>query len=117
MPQLISVNKKLFRLNLADNCLEYSVTNGATWVSLSRLGNGFGRVKDLLWFHNKLFLLTENGLWRSGSEGANWVRCGGGKIVESLVAIVDGGKFLYGLSSDGKMWFSNNEGACWGLRG
>ncbi len=117
MPQLITVETKLIRINPVENRLEISFTNGSTWMYRSRPAKIMGRFKDLLWFHNKLFALTDTGLWRSVNEGAVWGRCGSGKIVDSLVAIQDGGQYLYGLSSEGRLWRSYNEGADWSLKG
>jgi len=117
MPQLITVGGKLIRINSLENRLEISFTNGATWMFRSRMGKMFGHFKDLLWFHNKLFALTDTGIWRSINEGATWARCGSGKIVENLVALQDGGQYLYGLSSDGHLWFSSNEGTYWAHKG
>jgi hypothetical protein len=113
MPQLITVDKKMFRINMAENRLEISYTNGILWVWRSRMGPRYGRLKDLLWFHNQLFALTDKGIWRSRNEGADWGRCGSGRIVESLVALQDGGQYLYGLSTDGHLYYSYNEGANW----
>ena len=113
MPQLISVGNKLIRINSLENRLEISITNGATWMSRSRMGKTYGRLKDLLWFHDQLFALTETGIWRSRNEGADWGRCGSGKTVESFVALQDGGRYLYGLSADGHLYASYNEGADW----
>ena len=74
MPQLISVGTKLLRINSARNCLELSYTGGTVWVSRSSLGSRIGRLKDLLWYHDKLFALTEAGIWFSRNEGADWAR-------------------------------------------
>ena len=117
MPQLIIVGKIMYRINAVENRLEYSKTNGILWVGYSRMGSQYGRLKDLLWFHDKLFALTETGLWYSRDGGATWGRCGSGRVVESLVALQDGGRSLYGMSVDGHLWFSNNEGADWGRKG
>ena len=117
MPQLITVGKTMYRINPAENRLEYSNTNGILWVGRSKMGKMFGRLKDLLWFHDQLFALTETSIWRSRNEGADWGKCGSGKIVESLVALQDGGSYLYGLSADGHFWSSYNEGADWVRRG
>ena len=117
MPQLISVGSKLFRINLALNRIESSATGGYTWVPRCKLSDHYGKAKDLLSFHNKLFLLTEKGIYFSRNEGADWGRCGSGKIVESLVALQDGGNCILGLSAEGRLYFSNNEGADWGGRG
>ena len=116
MPQLIAVGRKLYRINPVKNTFEYSGTNGAVWVSRS-IGSRYGKLKDLLWFHDKIFMLTEAGLYWSRNEGADWGRCGSGWPVENMVALMDGGRYLYGLTSDGKMWVSQNEGADWGGRG
>lgn len=117
MPQLITVGKTMYRINAIENRLEYSKTDGIIWVGRSKMGPMFGRLKDLLWFHDRLFALTENGLWRSANEGADWGCCGTGKVVKSLVALQDGGRYLYGLSTDGHLWASYNEGADWAPRG
>lgn len=117
MPQLISTGKIMYRINPVENRLEMSSTNGILWVSRSGPGKRYGRLKDLLWFHDQLFLLTETHILRSRNQGADWGPCGSGKIVENLVAIQDGGRYLYGLSADGHLWYSYNEGADWGRRG
>ena len=117
MPQLITVGNTMYRINIRENRLEFSKTNGILWVKLTSMGPRYGRLKDLLWFHSKLFALTDTGLWYSMNGGADWGRCGSGKVVESLVALQDGGKYLYGMSADGHFWFSINEGACWALKG
>lgn len=117
MPQLIAVGNKLYRVNPIKNSVDTSSgSNGAVWVS-HRLGPSIGRPKDLLWFHNKLFLLTEKGIYQSRNEGADWGCTGSGWPVENMVALMDGGQYLLGLTSDGRMWASYNEGACWGSRG
>ena len=113
MPQLINVENRLIRINLKENRLEISSNNGATWMVRCSLGKRYGHYKDILWFHGKLFALTDTGIWRSVNQGADWGRCGSGKIVESLVALQDGGQYLYGLSSDGDLWRSQDEGANW----
>lgn len=117
MPQLITAGNKMFRINPVENRLEMSTTNGILWVSRSGPGKRYGRLKDLLWFHDQLFILTENRLLRSRNDGADWGPCGSGRIVESLVALQDGGRYLYGLSVDGHLYYSYNEGADWGRRG
>lgn len=117
MPQLIAVGAKMFRINPVNNTVEYSYgTNGAVWVKRG-IGSKFGRLKDLLWFNNKLFLLADTGIYQSRNEGADWGCTGSGWPVENMVALMDGGQYMYGLTSDGRMWASNNEGACWGCRG
>ena len=116
MPQLISVGKKMYRINPIKNCLEISSSNGVLWVSRSSMSGRYGTLKDLLWFHDQLFALTDKGIWRSRNEGADWGRCGSGIIVESLVALQDVGRYLYGLSADGHFYASYNEGADWGRR-
>lgn len=113
MPNLVSVGNKLYRVNPRENRIEMSSNGGYLWVGRSRMGSGFGRLKDILFFHNRLFALTEKGLWRSANEGADWGKCGSGHIVESLVALQDGGQYLFGLSEDGYMYRSYNEGADW----
>lgn len=117
MPQLISVGNKMYRINPIKNCLEMSTTNGILWVSRGGPGKQYGRLKDLLWFHDQLFLLTENRIMRSRNDGADWGYCGSGKIIENLVAIQDGGQYLFGLSADCHLWYSYNEGAYWARRG
>ena len=113
MPQLITVENRLIRINPKENRLEISSNNGATWMVRCPLGKMYGHYKDILWFHGKLFALTDTGIWRSVNQGAVWARCGSGKIVENLVALQDGGQYLYGLSSDGDLWRSHDEGANW----
>lgn len=73
MPQLITVGNKMIRITPSENRLELSSTNGATWIYRSRMGRMYGKLKDLLWFHDKLYALTETGIWRSSNEGADWV--------------------------------------------
>lgn len=107
----------MFRINLAENRLEMSITNGILWVSRSGPQKEYGRLKDLLWFHDQLFLLTEKRIFRSRNDGADWGPCGSGKTVESLVALQDGGRYLLGLSADGHLYASYNEGADWVRRG
>ena len=107
----------MYRINTIENRLEYSKTGGTLWVGWGRLGSKFGRIKDILWFHNQLFALTETGLWSSRNGGADWGLKGSSSIVKNLVAIQDGGRSLYGVSADGHFWISDNEGAYWGRRG
>ena len=116
MPQLITVDKKMFRINPVENRLEISYTNGILWVSRGSMGKMLGRLKDLLWFHNQLFALTENGIWRSRNDGADWGLCGSSKIAKNLIALQDGDRYLLGLSTDGHLWYSYNEGADWARR-
>ena len=113
MPQLINVGTKLFRVNSAKNCLDISYTGGPLWVSRSKMGPRFGRLKDLLWYHDKLYALTETGIWYSRNEGADWGVRGSGSIAKSLVALQDGGKDLLGLHQNGGLYRSYNEGADW----
>ena len=118
MPQLIKVGDTLYRINVSLNRLELSRNNGIYWVGWGiRGGSKFGRLKDLLWFHDRLLALTETGLWYSRNGGADWGRCGSGEVVESLVALQDGGRSLFGMSEDGVFWYSNNNGATWGRKG
>lgn len=41
-------------------------------VGMSSISSRHGRLKDLLWLHDKLFVLTDTGLWYSRNEGADW---------------------------------------------
>ena len=112
MPQLISVGNRLFRIAPSKNRLEVSFTGGTVWV-----GRGWIRKdtlwKDLLFFHGRLFVLTNHGIWISANEGADWVRRGSGQIVDHLVALMDGGQNLLALHENGIMYRSYNEGADW----
>ena len=87
MPQLIKVGDTLYRINPVRNIMEVSRNNGIHWVGWGLGGPKFGRLKDLLWYKDRLLALTETGLWYSRNGGADWGSCGGGKIVESLVVI------------------------------
>lgn len=113
MPQLVSDGSRLYRVNMAKNCLDVSYTGGTLWVSRSRMGSRFGRLKDLLWFHDRLFALTDYGIMCSSNQGADWGIRGSGTIARSLVALQDGGKNLLALHQDGHLYRSYNEGADW----
>ena len=117
MPQLVSVENKLFRVNPRENRVEISYNGGILWVCRSRMCGHFGKLKDLLYFHDRLFALTETGIWFSANEAADWGKRGSGKLVQSFVALQDGGKDLWALSEDGYMYRSYNEGADWVRRG
>ena len=117
MPQLISAGNKLFRVNPRENRVEISYNGGILWVGRSRMGKMFGKLKDLLFFHGRIFALTETGIWFSENEAATWGRKGSGKLVQSFIALLDGGNDLLALSEDGCMYRSYNEGACWARRG
>ena len=117
MPQLISVGNKLYRVNSIENRVEISYTGGILWVGRCRMGRKFGKLKDLLFFHDRIFALTETGIWFSANEAADWGRKGSGKLVSSFVALQDGGNDLWALSEDGHMYRSYNEGADWVRRG
>lgn len=117
MPQLISVGNKLFRINPVSNKLEISSSDGILWITRGSINGRYGKLKDILWFHNQLFALTEKNLLRSRNEGCDWGSCGSGKTIEGLIAIQDGGRYLYALSSDGHFLQSYNEGADWMRKG
>jgi len=106
----------MYRINEPLNRVEVSVNKGATWGIRSSTSSN-GKLKDLLWFHNRLFALTESGLLFSANGGGTWGYRGGGDIVRRMIAIQDDGNVLYGLTADGHLCFSNNEGATWGIRG
>jgi len=113
MPQLVSDGPRLYKVNMAKNCIDVSYTKGVLWVSRSRMGSKFGRLKDLLWFHNHLFALTDTGIWFSNNQGSDWGCRGSSKTARSMVALQDGGKNLQGLHQDGHLYESYNEGADW----
>lgn len=117
MPQLIKVGDTLYRINPVRNIMEISRNNGIHWVGWGLGGPKFGRLKDLLWYKDRLMALTETGLWYSRNGGADWGCCGGGKIVENLVVIYEDGRYLYGMSQDGVIWYSTTSGATWGSKG
>ena len=67
---------------------------------LVRWAKYYGRIKDLLWFRDQLFALTDTGIWHF--ETKILMRgCGSGKIVENLFALQDGGWCLYRMSANG----------------
>ena len=117
MPHLITIGNKLFRVNAIENRVDISYNGGILWVGRSKMGSRFGKLKDLLFYHERLYALTEKGIWFSQNEASDWGLGGSGEIVKSFVALQDGGKEMWALSDEGCMFRSMNDGADWVKRG
>ena len=57
MPQLVSDGTMLYRINLAKNRIELARSGGTQWVYRSAFGRK-GNLRDLLWYHYRLFALS-----------------------------------------------------------
>lgn len=112
MPQLVSDGTMLYRINLAKNRIELARSGGTQWVYRSTFGRK-GNLRDLLWFHNRLFALTDTGIWSSSNQGADWGKYGSSGTARKLVALQDGGRYMLGLHEDGRLYRSSNEGVDW----
>ena len=112
MPQLITVNNELIRVNPANHHLEYSTNRGVSWISRYS-GSSCGTFRDLAPYNGKIFAVTDKGVYYSSNKGVSWISKCTGSAAKTFVAIQDAGRELLAQTSDGHLYYSTNEGVSW----
>ena len=112
MPQLITFNNELIRINPSNNHIEFSTNRGVTWISRYS-GSCCGKFRDLVPYNGKIFSITDRGVYYSSNKGVSWISRCTGSAAKTFIAIQDAGRELLAQTSDGHLYFSSNEGVTW----
>lgn len=112
MPQLINIGRELLRINSAKNVLEYSTSDGRSW--LIRCPNpSYGQWRDLLLWGGELLAVTSKGIYASTNGGNSWVcRAQNSAIGGEFYTLQDGGSQLLSDTTRG-LQYSTNNGRSW----
>lgn len=113
MPTLISISSELIRINNSNNCIEYSINRGASWLIRFSAGSYMGTFRDLLPYGNELLACTSKGLYYSINKGSSWLCRYTWPSGYDIVTIQDGGRELLGNDRNGHLYYSINMGASW----
>ena len=112
MPEIINNEKELLRINRTKNIIEFSRTDGRSWVLCCNCGTMYGTFHDLLRFGNEILACTSKGLYYSRTDGRSWVlRCNGSNYGEFLNLQVNGSELLANTSKG--LYYSRNQGHSW----
>ena len=112
MPQLITYDNVLIRINPANNHIEYSHNRGISWMSRFT-GSGCGTFRDLVPYNGKIIAITDKGVYYSPNKGISWMSRNTSSVVRTFVVIQDAGRELLAQTSDGQLYYSTNEGVSW----
>ena len=111
MPQLINLGTELLRINTAKNTIEFSQTDGRSWVTRCN-STSYGTFIDLLQVGREILACTSKGLYYSRTDGRSWVmRCNGSNYGEFLNLQVNGSELLANTSKG--LYYSRNGGQSW----
>lgn len=112
MPQLISIESELIRINPTNNRIESSSSAGRVWKTRYS-GSYCGTFRDLVEFGDEIIALTDKGIYSSRNAGATWAARCSSSIAKSFSSIQDGGNELLGMTADGHIYASTSKGATW----
>ena len=74
MPTIINRGKELIRISPANSMkLEYSTTNGRTWMQRYSGNSSTGQFSDLMNNGKEILGTTSKGLFYSTTEGRTWM--------------------------------------------
>lgn len=74
MPIMINRGKELIRISPKDSKkLEYSTTEGRSWITRYPGNNGVGEFSDLMDNGKEILATTSRGLYYSTTEGLSWI--------------------------------------------
>lgn len=111
MPQMINYGKEMIRINTAKNTIEYSTSNGRSWMTRYS-GSSCGTFVDLLPYGNELLAATSKGIYYSTSDGRSWMSRYTGSSCGTFNSLMDGGKELLAQTSKG-LYYSTSSGRSW----
>lgn len=112
MPQIITYNNELIRVNPANNHIEYSSNRGISWISRYS-GSGCGTFRDLVPYNGKIIAATDKGVYYSSNKGVSWICRNSSSQAKTFIAIQDAGRELLAQTNDGHLYYSTNEGVSW----
>lgn len=74
MPIMINRGKEMLRISPKDSRkIEYSITQGRTWISRYSGSSSTGNFIDLMDAGNEILGTTDKGLFYSITEGRTWI--------------------------------------------
>lgn len=111
MPQMINYGKEMLRINTAKNTIEYSTSNGRSWMTRYS-GSSCGTFVDLLPYGNELLAATSKGIYYSTSDGRSWMTRYTGSSCGTFSSLMDGGNELLAQTSKG-LYYSTSSGRSW----
>lgn len=114
MPQMITYGGELIRINPSNNHIEYSSTQGRSWM-LRYSGSSNGNFIDLLPYGNELLAVTSKGIYYSSTAGRSWMLRYSGSSCGNFQMLQDGGRELLGISDKG-LYYSTTAGRSWMFR-
>ena len=116
MPSMIEIDDMLIRINSDKGRLEYSRTDGRTWVSLYHESSSTGEFYDLLYNDedDEILAITSRGIYYSRSGGRTWSMRYHSTRIE-FQSLKFNGDELLAQTSDG-LYYSRNAGRTWAFR-
>lgn len=112
MPQLITYDNELIRINPANNHIEFSPNRGISWMP-RYTGSSFGTFRDLVPYNGKIIAITDKGVYYSPNKGISWASRNTSSTVRTFIVIQDAGRELLAQTNDGHLYYSTNEGISW----
>ena len=108
---MINTGKELIRINPVKNTIEYSTTQGRSWVT-RYTSPSCGTFRDLLPYGAEIIAATDKGIYYSYNDGRGWVSRYIGSSCGDFLSLMDGGRELLAQTSRG-LYYSTNSGRSW----
>ena len=110
MSLMVSYGGELVRYNPANGHIEYSTSQGRSWLTRNS-GSSLGEVRCLLVYGKEILLCSDKGVYYSTSGGRSWlVRSPSHK---DFVELQDCGKEILATTADGHIYYSTSAGRSW----
>ena len=116
MPSMIEIDDMLICINSDKGRLEYSRTDGRTWMPLCNESSSIGEFYDLLYDdeNDEILAVTSRGIFYSRSKGRTWNPRFKSSRIE-FQSLKFNGDELLAQTSDG-LYYSRNAGRTWNPR-
>ena len=111
MSQIASLGNTLYRINNANNHVEFSTNGGMVW-NPAFTGSTYGAFRAIVAHKGELLAATDRGVYASTSQGRTWMMRFTGTTYGTFYDLVDGGtellaqtdRGLYASKDSGRMW-------------
>ena len=104
---MVNTGKELIQINTSKNTIEYSTTQGRTWIPCFT-GTSCGTFKDLLLFDGGLIAATSKGIYFSSNGGRSWIPRFTSNGYGDLHSFPENGKELLATTTKGLCTFINS---------
>lgn len=114
MPQIVTINNELLRINTQKNSIEVSLNGGRSWTNRYCM-NSAGTFRDLLVVGDVILAATSKGLYCSVNKGMSWTARYVNSGVGEFLSLALSGTEVLATTSKG-LYASRNQGQSWERR-